>query len=99
MGCFESITRASSIRPSGVTKTPAILNAPVLRAVSAYFRKAEISFSSLDYAAVLKALPDKSFVYLDPPYDPLSTSSNFTGYAQAASVVKSRSVCARAAIS
>lgn len=84
--CYNGLFRVNNAgefnTPFGRYKNPAIVNAPVLRAVSAYFRKAEISFSSLDYAAVLKALPDKSFVYLDPPYDPLSTSSNFTGYAQ-----------------
>lgn len=84
--CYNGLFRVNSAgefnTPFGRYKNPAIVNAPVLRAVSAYFRAAEISFSSLDYATVLEALPDKSFVYLDPPYDPLSNSSNFTGYAQ-----------------
>ena len=31
---------------------------------------------------LLKNIPKKSFVYLDPPYDPVSTTSNFTGYSK-----------------
>lgn len=84
--CYNGLFRVNNAgefnTPFGRYKNPAIVNAPVLRAVSAYFRAAEISFSSRDYAAVLEALPGKSFVYLDPPYDPVSNSSNFTGYAQ-----------------
>ncbi|WP_165175141.1 DNA adenine methylase [Desulfovibrio sp. ZJ369] len=81
-GLFRVNTAGEFNTPFGRYKNPAIVNAPVLRAVSAYFRAAEISFSSLDYAAVLEVLPDRSFVYLDPPYDPVSTSSRFTGYAR-----------------
>lgn len=81
-GLFRVNTAGEFNTPFGRYKNPAIVNAPVLRAVSAYFRRAEIAFSSRDYAAVLETLPDKSFVYLDPPYDPVSDSSNFTGYAQ-----------------
>lgn len=84
--CYNGLFRVNNAgefnTPFGRYKNPAIVNAPVLRAVSAYFRKAEIAFSSRDYAAVLETLPGRSFVYLDPPYDPLSDSANFTGYAR-----------------
>lgn len=84
--CYNGLFRVNNAgefnSPFGRYKNPAIVNAPVLRAVSAYFRQAEITFSSQDYAAVLETLPGTSFVYLDPPYDPVSHSSNFTGYAQ-----------------
>jgi DNA adenine methylase len=35
-----------------------------------------------DYSEILNKLDNKCFVYLDPPYHPVSESSNFTGYVQ-----------------
>jgi DNA adenine methylase len=35
-----------------------------------------------DYADILTEANENSFVYLDPPYHPISESSNFTGYVQ-----------------
>lgn len=34
----------------------------------------------MDFAEVIKNLPLGAFVYLDPPYDPVSETANFTGY-------------------
>ncbi|WP_218838454.1 DNA adenine methylase, partial [Snodgrassella alvi] len=45
-----------------------------------YFNNSEIVFNAVDYAEILKNLPDNAFVYLDPPYDPVSVTANFTGY-------------------
>ena len=59
-----------------------IVNEPVLRAVSSYFNSATIHFSSLDYAEVLSQMKKGTFVYLDPPYDPVSETSSFTGYSK-----------------
>lgn len=68
--------------PFGNYKKPNIVNEAGLRAVSSYFQEAEITFSSMDYARLLEDLPQGAFVYLDPPYDPVSDTSNFTGYAR-----------------
>ena len=35
-----------------------------------------------DYADIFPEINENSFVYLDPPYHPISESSNFTGYVQ-----------------
>ena len=68
--------------PFGHYRSPNIINEPVLRAVSAYFNGTKVNISSLDYALVLSEVKKGTFVYLDPPYDPVSDTSSFTGYAK-----------------
>ena len=84
--CYNGLYRVNSVgefnSPFGSYKNPNIVNAPVLRAVSAYFNDATIQFSSTDYVEVLQGVSKGTFVYLDPPYDPVSTTSNFTGYSK-----------------
>ena len=63
-------------------QNPNIVNEPVIRAVSKYLNSAQIQILNGDYEAILKNIPTNSFVYLDPPYHPISESSNFTGYVQ-----------------
>ena len=84
--CYNGLFRVNNAgefnTPFGYYKNPNIINAPTLRAVSAYFQNANIAFSSCDYAEVLEKIPKGTFVYLDPPYDPVSDTANFTGYAK-----------------
>lgn len=84
--CYNGLFRVNNAgefnTPFGNYKNPNIVNAPTLRAVSAYFQKAEITFSCSDYTDVLAEIPRGTFVYLDPPYDPVSDTANFTGYSQ-----------------
>lgn len=84
--CYNGLFRVNNSgefnTPFGNYKKPNIVNAPVLSAVSQYFRQAQISFSSTDYSKVLAGIPSDTFVYLDPPYDPVSVTANFTGYAK-----------------
>lgn len=84
--CFNGLYRVNNAgefnSPFGSYKNPNIVNAPVLRAVNSYFNAANVKFTSTDYAEVLKNIPKGTFVYLDPPYDPVSTTSNFTGYSK-----------------
>ncbi|MCL2336052.1 MAG: DNA adenine methylase [Firmicutes bacterium] len=84
--CYNGLFRVNSAgefnAPFGYYRNPNIVNAPVLRAVSAYLNQATVHLTALDYAAVLKELPAESFVYFDPPYDPVSETANFTGYAK-----------------
>ncbi|NLC51897.1 MAG: Dam family site-specific DNA-(adenine-N6)-methyltransferase, partial [Firmicutes bacterium] len=61
-------------------KNPNIVNEPVLRAVSRYLNRAEVRITCGDFEASLENIKEGSFVYLDPPYDPLSDSANFTEY-------------------
>lgn len=84
--CYNGLFRVNSAgefnTPFGHYKNPSIVNAPTLKAVHAYFQSADIQFSSVDYAELSSALRQGTFVYLDPPYDPVSETANFTGYAK-----------------
>lgn len=84
--CFNGLYRVNNAgefnSPFGNYRNPNIVNALVLRAVSAYFNSADIHITSADYAEVLENVPKGAFVYLDPPYDPVSDTASFTGYAK-----------------
>lgn len=84
--CFNGLYRVNNAgefnSPFGNYRNPNIVNAPVLRAVSAYFNSADIRMTTMDYAEVLKNVPRGAFVYLDPPYDPVSETASFTGYSR-----------------
>lgn len=82
--CYNGLFRVNNAgefnTPFGHYKNPIIVNAPTLKAVSTYFQEAHITFSNTDYSEVLAKVPKGTFVYLDPPYDPVSDTANFTGY-------------------
>lgn len=84
--CFNGLYRVNNAgefnSPFGNYRNPNIVNAPVLRAVSAYLNSATIHLTSTDYREVLEKIPKGTFVYLDPPYDPISNTSSFTGYSK-----------------
>lgn len=84
--CYNGLFRVNNSgefnSPFGYYRNPNIVNAPTLRAVSSYLKTARIHLSSKDYTQVLDKLPKGAFVYLDPPYDPVSDTANFTGYAK-----------------
>jgi DNA adenine methylase len=84
--CFNGLYRVNNAgefnAPFGRYKNPNIVNAPTLKAVNKYFNTTNISIKTGDYSEILKQADKKSFVYLDPPYYPISENSNFTGYIQ-----------------
>ena len=84
--CFNGLYRVNSSgefnTPFGRYKSPNIVNEPVLRAVSRYLQNNDIELLSGDFEDALKGVRKGAFVYLDPPYDPVSKSSNFTGYVE-----------------
>lgn len=84
--CYNGLYRVNNAgefnSPFGSYKNPNIVNAPVLRAVSSFFNSSDITFTAGDYSEVLESMSEETFVYLDPPYDPISVTSNFTGYAK-----------------
>ena len=82
--CFNGLFRVNSSgefnSPFGHYKNPNIVNEPVLRAVSKYFNASSITFYSEDFSETLSRIGKGGFVYLDPPYDPISDTASFTGY-------------------
>lgn len=82
--CYNGLFRVNRAgefnTPFGGYKNPNIINEITLKAVSNYFRKANIVIKCCDFEESLKGIRRGSFVYLDPPYDPVSGSASFTGY-------------------
>lgn len=82
--CYNGLFRVNKSgefnAPFGNYKNPNIVNETTLRTVSAYFNKAKIRFTCQDFEDALKWSRKGAFVYLDPPYDPVSETASFTGY-------------------
>ncbi len=82
--CYNGLYRVNSMgefnSPFGSYKNPNIVNEVTLKAVSNYFNESKIKFLNGDFEKVLKNAKKGDFVYFDPPYAPISKTSNFTGY-------------------
>lgn len=82
--CFNGLFRVNSQGqfnvPFGKYTAPTIVNDVVIKAVSQYLNKASVQISNDDFEDALEGAGRGDFVYLDPPYDPLSDTSSFTGY-------------------
>ncbi len=81
--CFNGLHRVNKKGqfnvPAGRYKNPTILNADALRAASALLARAEIRNDGFE--SLLRYAKPGDFVYLDPPYAPVSETANFTAYA------------------
>jgi DNA adenine methylase len=80
-GLYRVNSRGVFNVPFGRYKNPVICDAPRLRAVAAALQHAEIVHA--DFGETLARATADDFVYLDPPYVPLSATSSFTRYARA----------------
>ena len=82
--CFNGLFRVNRSgefnTPFGKYKKPNIVNETILTNVSKFFNDNDIIFHNEDFKTILKKLESDTFVYLDPPYDPISDTSSFTGY-------------------
>ena len=82
--CFNGLFRVNSRGefnvPCGKYKNPTICNSANLKAVSQILQKSHIQLG--DFTECQKYVNKKSFVYFDPPYKPISKTSNFTAYAK-----------------
>ena len=66
--------------PMGRYKNPLICDASNLENVSNAFRYSKAVIKITDYKDVLLRAEKDDFIYLDPPYHPISPTSNFTSY-------------------
>lgn len=84
--CYNGLFRVNSAgqfnSPYGKYKNPNIVNATTIRAMSKYLQNPKITIKQGDYKEVLKNARKGAFVYLDPPYMPISSSASFTGYTE-----------------
>lgn len=84
--CFNGLYRVNRKGefnvPHGKYRTPRILDEPALRDASAALRGVEVTAE--DFGQVMQAPQAGDFVYVDPPFEPLSKTSSFTGYTEGA---------------
>ena len=82
--CYNGLFRVNSQGqfnvPFGRYKNPNFLDDAVLRAVNKYLNSNDITLLNQDFAEAVKDANTGDFVYLDPPYDPVSQTASFTGY-------------------
>lgn len=80
--CFNGLYRVNSNGrfnvPFGSYKRPVILDEPALRAASSVLKNVRIVRA--DFERAMAGVRPGDAVYLDPPYLPVSKTSNFTGY-------------------
>lgn len=83
--CFNGLHRVNRKGefnvPEGRYKNPRVLDAEGLRCASAALAGCEIR--SQGFEGLLGSAKPGDFVYLDPPYEPVSRTSKFTSYAEA----------------
>ena len=83
--CFNGLYRENSKGefnvPIGKYKNPKICNPALLRSVSAALQNAQIKVRPFEDILEHASSCD-DFVYFDPPYHPLSPTSNFTAYSR-----------------
>ncbi len=81
--CFNGLFRVNKKSefnvPHGLYKNPKILDSDNIMSVSQAFNIAEIIHS--DFTVIKNKIIKPTFIYYDPPYRPLSSTSNFNAYA------------------
>lgn len=82
--CYNGLYRVNNSgefnAPFGKYKNPNIVNESTIQAVSEYLKNNDVQIYNEDYELTLAKIKKDAFVYFDPPYQPISKSSNFTSY-------------------
>jgi DNA adenine methylase len=84
--CFNGLYRVNKNGefnvPIGSYKNPLICDASNLEKVSINLKFADAQIKTLDYKEALEMAKKGDFIYLDPPYDPASSTANFRSYTE-----------------
>lgn len=84
--CFNGLYRVNSSGyfnvPFGGYKNPTYIDKDNIREISKYLNTANVKIMSGDFSVCLKSCKQGDFVYLDPPYHPLTKTSAFTSYSK-----------------
>ncbi len=79
-GLFRVNRQGQFNSPFGRYKKPNYFNPEVLYAISSYLNENDVKILNVDFSKVVETAEKGDFIYFDPPYDPLSETSSFTGY-------------------
>ncbi|MCC7004686.1 DNA adenine methylase [Candidatus Nomurabacteria bacterium] len=79
-GVYRENSKGGFNVPIGSYRNPKIVDEDNLRAVSESLKHTSITNTS--FADVVKKAKSGDFVYFDPPYHPVSTTSSFTSYSK-----------------
>ncbi len=82
--CFNGLYRVNRKGkfnvPLGKYSNPNIVNEENIRAVSHILQSSRTAIKCRDFEAVLRDAKKGDLIYFDPPYQPVSATSNFTSY-------------------
>lgn len=82
--CFNGLYRVNSSgffnAPYGKYQNPAIFDESNIEELHNYLKTNDIKILTGDFAAAVSEATSEDFIYFDPPYAPLSATSNFTNY-------------------
>lgn len=77
-GLYRQNLRGEFNVPFGKNYNPVIYNQTNMELIAHLLNNAEIK--TTDFESILNAVKDNSFIYLDPPYRPITKTANFTDY-------------------
>lgn len=82
--CYNGLYRVNAKghfnAPMGTYSNPKICDKELIVEMSRYLRNHKVKIKNMDFEKFLKTAKQGDFVYLDPPYDPVSETANFTSY-------------------
>ena len=82
--CFNGLYRVNRKGefnvPFGWYKNPSIVNADMLRAAGSLLSSRPLSIKCGDFGGIVGEASRGDLIYMDPPYQPVSTTASFTSY-------------------
>lgn len=82
--CFNGLYRVNQKgefnSPMGIYSNPKIFEEENILELHKYFKERNLIVKNIDYRELISLCNDKTFMYIDPPYRPISKTSNFNNY-------------------